>query len=366
MKKDLHSCVFYKYKMDKSINENENIKNKYISEIVSYTPFLDNELINVNTIKHRIPDYKHYFFVYSDYHILDLKDTNVENENYKDIYSIVKYKRKQNYDCDYLFKFENRRFIYLKTYLKSLSLSRKYIFQLIHFYKYLLDGLQKLVDINMIHSNVQLDKIIIDELKDNSIYLTDFSHSIEIQTNKNVICDININTFNLLNFQEFAPDNNIHLPVEFHLLSYMTTRRIKSLSQYNIYNIIDMIYKNNTILQTFGCNQYINDAKDYYCKYINKTIEYIWNDMCIWFYTWDNYSLSIEYLKILIGLHNHLKGKNNNCEKNNFLIEFMKLLVINIHPNPSKRKNIQETLQIFNNIIYSFDTQVYRDLIINI
>ena len=277
---------------------------------------------------------------------------------------------------DYLFKYEKIQFIYLKYYLKSLSSSRKYLFQLINFYKYLLDGLQKLVNINIVHCNIQLDNLIIDINKENTIFLTDFSYLIKIQNN-------NQNEYLYIKnrFQEFNLKNNMDLPIEFYILFYMITNRINSLSQYNIHNIVDTIYKNQYIYlqQSFGNDiyaKYIDDSKEYYSKYVNKTIDYIWSDMCNWFYTWDNYSVSIVYLKILIGLHTHLKNKiianNNECKlensiiKNKFLIDFMKLLVINIHPNPIKRKNISETLEIFNKIIYSCETNVFIELINNI
>jgi hypothetical protein len=366
------NCIFYTNKIHKKPHHSK----KYISEIVSYTPLLNNEITNVNTIKHRISDYKNHFFVYSDYHKIKKRELNdnVEYNNsdnneifYENIIS-------QKDDGEYLFKFENKQCIYFKDYLKSLSSSRKYIFQLIHYYKYLLDGIQKLVSINIVHGNIQINNIIIVKDNDTSdkVCFTDFRNSIEIQNDsKNKIPLLHLNNIRKL---------NMYNPIEFYLISYMLTRKVKSLSQYNIHILIERIFKEEIeqILKPFGdtvYDEYVNEAKEYYSKYVNKTIEDIWSDMCIWYFSWDNYSLSVVYLNILIGLHKYLINKiqnedsesnineKNNIIKNRFLISFMKLLVTNIHPNPNKRKTNLKTLEIFDNIIYSCDSGVYTDLI---
>jgi hypothetical protein len=73
--------------------------------------------------------------------------------------------------------------------------------------------------------------------------------------------------------------------------------------------------------------------------------------------TWDNYALSIMYLRILIGLHKTIKKDNK------FILFFMKLLVVNIHLNPLKRFSIQETHNKFENIIDGLDSKVYKELL---
>jgi len=370
------NCVFYNYDNNNLNIEKKTLtnKDKYISQIVSYNLFLNDEINNVNIIKNKISEYNDYYYLFIDYDKILLEDTNIEIQNDMFIIQNVNLTKNINLTKDYLFQYEKRQFIYFKEYLKSLNSSRKYIFQLINFYKYLLDGIQKLVNINIVHCNIKLEKLFVDTNKENSVLLTDFKYSIKIENN----C---IDFINKFRFKESEIKNNMELPIEFHILFYMITNRITYLSQYNIDNMIDTIYKTHyTFLQqSFGdnlYNQYINNAKNYYSKYVNKSINYIWSDISNWFYTWDNYSISIIYLKILIGLHTYLKnkiiGNNNESElensiiKNKFLLSFMKLLVINIHPNPINRKNISKTLELFDKIIYSCETKVYTDLINNI
>ena len=62
--------------------------------------------------------------------------------------------------------------------------------------------------------------------------------------------------------------------------------------------------------------------------------------------TFDNYSLSIMYLKFL-----HYININGFID-NGFIIFFSKLLLRNIDPNPDNRLNLVETLHTFNTFLY--------------
>ena len=74
-------------------------------------------------------------------------------------------------------------------------------------------------------------------------------------------------------------------------------------------------------------------------------------------HTWDNYALSILFLRILIGIHRSI-----GC-KNKFIILFMKLLVCNVQLNPLKRLTIQDTINSFNNILDNVEPKDYRSII---
>ena len=65
--------------------------------------------------------------------------------------------------------------------------------------------------------------------------------------------------------------------------------------------------------------------------------------------TWDNYSLSIIYLRIIALLF------PNDEHKNTLIILFSQLLLLNIHPDPTKRLSIEETLSRFGDIFYLDD-----------
>ena len=72
--------------------------------------------------------------------------------------------------------------------------------------------------------------------------------------------------------------------------------------------------------------------------------------------TWDNYSLSIMYLRIIYYLN--INFKNNIPVKsfisNSFTVDFTKLLLRNIHPNPRFRYDVTSTKNKFNDFFYDF------------
>jgi len=66
--------------------------------------------------------------------------------------------------------------------------------------------------------------------------------------------------------------------------------------------------------------------------------------------SWDNYSLSIIYLK---NIYYIIRSEYGSILKNPFVIFITKLLLTNIHPNIGKRKSVKETASIFNQFLYS-------------
>ena len=76
--------------------------------------------------------------------------------------------------------------------------------------------------------------------------------------------------------------------------------------------------------------------------------------------TWDNYALSIEYLKLLYYLN--LDGYTDNL----FVLAFSQILIMNIHPNPNRRMTIHETREKFDNmLIENYQINDYEELIQN-
>ena len=59
--------------------------------------------------------------------------------------------------------------------------------------------------------------------------------------------------------------------------------------------------------------------------------------------TWDIFSLSSIYINIIFSL----KTQSTNCK---FLDHFLKFLLLNTHPNFEKRKNISDTIELFDKI----------------
>ena len=68
-----------------------------------------------------------------------------------------------------------------------------------------------------------------------------------------------------------------------------------------------------------------------------------------YWHTWDNYSLSVMYLKFL--RYMNVEGYKDN----NFIIFFSQILLKNIHPNPNRRLTVTQTWQSFNQFLYKLE-----------
>jgi hypothetical protein len=253
-------------------------------------------------------------------------------------------------DNTILLQFEDRKIINLKTYLKELSSSTKYILTIINFYKYLLNSINLLVNNNIFHNHINFDSIVVDKFE--YPLLTDFSFSIDYSRN-NIVQYIK-------HFIIAYDPSYLEWPIELHILSYLLTNKLNSLSSHNIENIIHEVIKNNIILNTFNNNivsSFREESLQYFKKYVNQSYDYILTDILQYSHTWDNYALSILFLRMLIGIHRTIEIKNK------FIILFMKLLVYNIHCNPSKRMTIDLTIIKFDSLLDSLEPKDYKNVI---
>ena len=214
----------------------------------------------------------------------------------------------------------------------------------------MLNSINLLVNNNIFHNHIDFDSIVVDKfeypLLTNFSFSIDYSHNNMVQYIKHFII-------------AYEP-SYLEWPIELHILSYLLTNKLNSLSSHNIENIIHEVIKNNSILNTFGDNiisSFREESLQYFKKYVNQSYDYILTDILQYAHTWDNYSLSILFLRILIGIHRTIEIKNK------FIILFMKLLVNNIHCNPSKRSTIDLTIKKFDSLLDSLEPKDYKNVI---
>ena len=75
------------------------------------------------------------------------------------------------------------------------------------------------------------------------------------------------------------------------------------------------------------------------------------DDLLQYWYTWDNYTLSIMYLRIIFFLN--ITKTGSAYVHNSFIINFSQILLQNIHPNPTKRLRLKKTAEIFASFFYN-------------
>lgn len=339
--KQLQSSVFYFF----NEFEQKNKKQK-IHKFVQINFFIQNELTNQQKL-FQIKDKNKYFYLCEN--TSQLQITHINDNDTK-----IKQKDK-NYKTDdtFLLEFEDRKLIYFKNYLKALSSSTKYILTIINSYKCLLNSISLLVSYNIFHNYINFDSIVVD--KNEHILLSNFSFSIDyLRTD--------IQQY-IKHFIIAYDPSYLEWPIEFHILSYLLTNKLNSLSSYNIESIITEYIHHNNILNTFGSSVvslYKEESLKYFKKYVNQTYDYILTDMLQYAHTWDNYALSMLYLRILIGIHKSIKIQNK------FIILFMKLLVCNIHLNPFKRLSVEMTINNFDCLLDSLEPKDYKNIINNL
>lgn len=312
----MNTYFFYDLKTHSNKTVSSYKKKKFTHHIVSLTPRLENEIIIVNQIKYLIPEYDQHFYIFNTIERLKIASIDEEMEHIESAKEIA-------VDSDLLQTYDYKKLIYADSYLKNLSTMsyKKYIMKLIDFYRASLNSITKLFSECIIHNNISLDTVIIDEEED-IILFSNFTFATEIRREK------------LLQFCSDKINIRSRLPVEFHLLHYQITNGC-SLSQDNIETVISSYLDKNAFN---ALNSY---SYSYFSKYVNKSTDEIMTYMIKYADTWDNYALSSVFLSIL----------RSSKKDNQFINDFMKLLEINMSLDPSKRDSLNNALPHFNELV---------------
>ncbi len=251
-----------------------------------------------------------------------------------------------------LFKRESEnKFILLKilyiegdnflNYIIQQKNSKQILNNLINGYNHLLKSLQLLIENNIIHFDIKGNNILFNA-KMNLPIIIDFGLSIDTDE---------LNIKNLKNyFYIYSPDYYIW-SLEIHYICFLVKKeRIPNIIE--LTEMVNTYVSKNTALQNFS-NEFIDKFRnicmkqmlDYNKLSIDESLKYL---LKFW-KTWDNYSLSILYLKAIYYLN--IGGYNNN----NFINFFCEILLKNIHPNPLYRLSINETIKSFNGFLLDND-----------
>ena len=296
--------------------------NPFISKLINSVSFIQNEIHTTNKLKGLL-EYKKYYYLFN----------NIEKPH-------------SLYDTSILTTYENIGLVNFDIYLGSLSCSRIYIHTLIESYKHLLDAIALLIDNKIIHNNITFETI---QTNKSNTLLTNFMNSVDMTR-------IDLNEC----MNKLCKNEEIIKPIEIYLLSYLQTNKLDSISNNNINCILNELIEYNKILPHFGekiIQQFRDDGTVFLQQYINKSHSFIRDDILKYYATWDNYSLSVSYLMILIGIHKNIKHSNK------FVVIFMRHLLENISFNPIKRCTVETTTNKFDKMIYEIEPSYYALLI---
>ena len=332
-----YGCVFHP-----AINEKgEDMKTlQLVSKLQKYNTSAINE-IEISGIISNIKGYLNHFapvIRYANINVSKIKTDSLKNCS---IISDKKVKKLINLKMNYV---DGGSFL---NYLIKNKNSKKIINNMIHCYIHILKGIKLLLENNVVHYDIKGDNILFDEIKEIPIII-DFGLSINInKLNMNVLSTGLLKKY----FYVYAPDYYVW-PLEIHYISYLINVNMLP-NDDELKEIAKLVTKyNKGLYYNFSSNFINNYEKLCYRQLLNYKKEKNLNNLIVkilgYKNYWDNYSLSILYLKFL----KYFK-KEQGYVYNNFIVFFSKLLLKNINPNPEKRLTLEDTWQIFTEFIYN-------------
>ena len=329
-----YGCIYYP-----SLNEygEEEKSNCFVSKIQIINEAALNE-INIGNVIKNINGYLNHFAPVIDNNNINKK--KIKHNNLSKC-SIIKSKKKNDkliiLKMDYV---EGNTF---DQHIIDEPNNRELTFNIINSFIHLTKAINILIDNQIVHFDLKEDNIMFNKNKKIPI-LIDFGLSRQFNNIKNLS-----ENFELLKkyFYVFAPEYYLW-SIEIHFLSYLINVN-SNVSNDDIIDIVNQYVKNNPIFYYLSPdfvikykNICIQQLKYYNLFEHNKRITKV---LSFW-KTWDSYSLSIMFLRIICIL-NYTGFKTNV-----FTSFFSELLLQNIHPDPKKRFSIEETKFKFSKFLY--------------
>ena len=216
---------------------------------------------------------------------------------------------------------------------------KHFLLTLTETYSYLLLAIKNLVNIYIVHFDLKADNILYNSATQDP-QIIDFGISIPIKK---------INNNNIKKYIYVSAPEYYIWPLEAHILGFIFYKTNVQLTFDDSKRIAEEYTASNSALSIYShelrslfqnaCEREIN-------KYVGKPRTNVISDLIKFYKTWDNYSISIIFLKLFEYIFP--KGYYNNT----LLINFSELLLLNINPNPDKRLTIDDTIKKFNDIFY--------------
>ena len=334
------NCVYFFLEDDPipDLKSGLRTKSKTKSRYVKTTEFLSQNEIGILKRLKLLPNCDKYFHVFDTIETVKIGDLST----LCDTQSVHFLKE----DHNMLLRYKDEELLYLDGFFSSLSCSRKYIFLLLDFYRRLLDSIHLLVGNNIIHNNIGFKSMVVNSFE--FPILTNFRYSLDLK-NRGAM------EFVKRVYKQYIP-GYIYWPPEIHLLCYIVTNKLSSLSQTNVEMVIRDIEKRD-IKKPNNLTNGADELIFYFSKYVNQDFNYIITDILRFSGTWDQYALGQCYLTLIQGLQKNIKTSNK------FVVMFLELLQETVHIVPSMRPTVSNTLAKFQQMIDDADIAYFLKLI---
>lgn len=330
--KGSYGCIF-KPAILCSSGKNSKSK-KYISKLMLNEPFFNEREMRISELIKQIPNYSKRFSP-----ILSLCDIEIKNIKDKDIKKcddIVKHGK------NYQPVIGKVRLVHGKDLHENYKTKpkKKFLQILLKSYPILLDSIKLLEDKYIVHHDIKSNNIIYDE-KNNKPIIIDFGLSFSVEK---------IVELRKAFYVEWAPQWTLW-PIEIHYLGFVISKKrnmyenelISFTKEYNNSHSVIKKFQHlipESIKNIFYTETY-NTLKRYNSKPLEQTVKFIINNH---WKTWNNYSLSVTVLLLFLSVY------KDAIEINDFNKKFIKMLLLNIHPNPKFRLSLKNTMETYKNM----------------
>ena len=333
-----YGCIYHPA-INKDGSETDN--KKYVSKIQKNNKYANNEKTMGELIT-KIDGYINHFAPIVKKELL--KTTKVKKDFFKECSAL---KDSGKNDSLIIMKMEYINGDDFIEYLIKNKGSIDIVKNLISSYTHLLTSIKLLTDAKLIHYDLKGDNILFNKDKEIPIMI-DFGLSI----NMNELINQSISIEKLKKyFYVYGVDYYVW-PIEVHYLCYILHVN-ENPSREDINKICDEFVKENVALTLNFSNSFIQSYKKKCVKILEGLNTYDFssrvNKVLSYWYTWDNYALSIIYLLFVYYLN------INGYLKNDLIIYFSEMLLTNINPDSSERLNVVETKSKFTEFLYNLN-----------
>ena len=231
-----------------------------------------------------------------------------------------------------------------------------FFISLINTYSFLINSLKILNKNDIIHFDIKGENIIYDS---SGPIIIDFGLSFKISD----IISSNIIELRKY-FYTYAPSYYIWSP-EIHIIAYIVKNAGLGTSDIlftpdTLNDLLDDIVSNNDILEIFSDDfkiSYHKSLYNYMKQFINKPDIFIISELIKYNNTWDMYSLSILYLKVI-----NKRVSERDVSDNSIYNILSQLFLLNINPDPRKRHAFETTKRLLYRLFpFSDDDFDHRD-----
>ena len=362
-------CIFYPSLPCKKEQTNVEQAKEYVSKLVERNFSSKNE-IDVGEIVKKIPFYSLYYVP-----VLENCAANLSKVGSKEIKKCNIIDKEEEAHVKYiLLKMKYLKNIKFTEYLLK-NKSKKHILNIIFdTYSYFLFSLEQLMNYEVVHFDFKWDNAVID-LKTELPVLLDFGISIPIRKllqrdrvlsgsdedkrieeeegsldkneNENKQDKEDKYEFFRNYFYTYFPKYSLW-PPEVHAMCYVLHEHGR-ITPESLHTLIDEYVDSNAAFTIFSpefLEKYKKLCFETMEHLIDKPRKYVIHECLKFWSTWDNYALSISYFQIIQFI------SSSGFTSNAFLLSFSKILLGNVHPDPSRRSNYTTTRYEYKSIFY--------------